>query len=178
MNQKIILTIICVLLLIMGFKSCNKTQPTKPTQSTVEKTSETIQLTGLDGINYAIKNLPDNVTQYLKTTSEYKDLYSNKKLAIYYVGADCPYAQAFIDAIDPLREDSSYSEKYNFYPQAASGSKTFSTMEEAQADVDFSNICQEFCIIHPIKNQVFTINGIGYDEATKLGSIFEQLKDW
>ena len=51
-------------------------------------------------------------------------------------------------------------------------------MEEANANIAFSNKCQEFCIVNPNKNEVFSINGIGYEEASKLESILNQLKNW
>ncbi len=181
--QKLIITLICTLIVIIGITSCtnNKTNSAKNTQTqqtTTQKKKKQIQLTGMEGIKYSIKQLPDNTVTYLKTKSEFKEFYTDKKFAVYYVGADCPYAQIFIDTITPLKDNPSYSEKYNFYPQSVLGMKQFDTMEDAQASVDFSNTCQEFCIVNPATNEIFTIDGIGETEAAQLPSIMEQLKDW
>lgn len=184
MQQKLIISIIAIIILAMGISSCNgnkqKTNTNNLPNTQTAQTSKTAtvpKLTGLDNIDYSIKTLPDDIVTYLKTQSDYKEHYS-KKLAIYYIGADCPYAQAFITTIEPLKNDPTYSEQFNFYPEQASGMKTYSTMEEAQTAINFSNTCQEFCIINTETNQIFTINGIGDSEAAKLPEIFEQLKDW
>lgn len=186
MKNKIIISIIVLLCLAMWISSCNKKQPEKPiSQTQIETTpvasTPTIKrpvLTGMDNIDYSIKNIPTDIVKYLKTTSEYKNLYTDKKFVIYYVGADCPYAQAFMDKIDPIRNDPTYTEFYNFYPEAASGTKQYSTLNEAQRSVEFSNLCQEFCIVNPLANELFTINGIGYNETEKLLDILNQIKNW
>ncbi len=176
------LAAVCILILGLGISGCGqkpKQQTTVPAaKEQAEAQKPAIKLTGLGGIKYSVKNIPENTVNYVKTKSEYKELYTDKKFAIYYVGADCPYAQTFIDTVEPLKNSTEYSDKYNFYPQQAAGLKEFSSLEEAQADVDFSNMCNEFCIVNPAKNQIFSIDGIGSEEAAKLGSIFEQLKDW
>ena len=139
---------------------------------------KTVELTGLDGINYSFTKIPDSVVTYLKDKSNYKDLYTDKKFVIYYVGADCPYAQSFIETFEPLKANESYMDTYNFYAEEASGSKTFSNMEDAQADISFSNMCHEFCVVNPKINEIFSIDGIGDAEIAKIESIIEQLKAW
>lgn len=182
MNLKnVTIAIICFVILVIGVQCCTMKKPQSsntPTSKQEQTSIQQIKLTGLDGINYPIKGLPESTVTYLKTKSQFKDLYTDKKFAIYYVGADCPYAQAFINAIDPLKSSTEYTDKYNFFPKEASGIKQFDSMEDAQADVNFSNTCREFCIVNPAKNQIFAIDGIGNEEAAQLGSIFEQLKDW
>lgn len=174
--KKLLLPLLAISIAVLGLYGCGK----KTAVTNVPAAQEVKEpvLTGLDGINYSFKTLQDSTVNYLKTKSEYKDLYTDKKFAVYYVGADCPYAQAFIDTIEPLKNVPEMAEKYNFYAQEAAGMKTFASMDEANADVDFSNTCHEFCIVKPDTNQVFSIDGIGYDEASKLDKIFEQLKDW
>lgn len=184
--KKVYITIAIISVLAIAFSSCNKKQPEEqPTQPSIETSTvastPTIKrpvLTGMDNIDYSIKNIPTDIVKYLKTTSEYKNLYTDKKFVIYYVGADCPYAQAFMDKIDPIRNDPTYTEFYNFYPEAASGTKQYSTLNEAQRSVEFSNLCQEFCIVNPLANELFTINGIGYNETEKLLDILNQIKNW
>lgn len=177
--KKTIIAIACTCLISIGLYGCGqKAQTPTQTNSASPSASANPQLTGLDGINYSYKKLPDATVNYLKTKSDYKDLYTDKKFAIYYVGADCPYAQAFIDNIEPLKDNSEIAEKYNFYPEEATGMKTYDSQEDAKAAIDFSNKCQEFCIVNPNTNEIFTIDGIGNKEAAKLSSIFEQLKNW
>lgn len=182
MNNKIFLTIICLLAIIFGIQIFSKKETKQKTTlvPAVEniKENKTFELKNLEGIDYSIKDLPENTITYLKTKSEFKDLYKDKKFVIYYIGADCPYAQTFINTIEPLTKDSAITEKYNFYPQEAAGMTTFSSMEEAQASLDFSHTCQEFCIVNPARNQVFAIDGIGEQEAGQINNILEQLKEW
>lgn len=179
--KNFLIIVVCIILLVAGTKSCNskKSAPADSGVKQEQAADDNITLTGLDGINYSIKDINPSTITYLQTKSEYKDLYTEgKKFAVYYVGADCPYAQAFIDNVDPLKTNPEYTDKYNFYAEEAAGMKTFSSIEDQQADMDFSNNCHEFCIVNPAKGKMFAIDGIGYDEAQKLGSIFEQLKDW
>ena len=41
-----------------------------------------------------------------------------------------------------------------------------------------TNLCHEFCVVNPVKDEIFAIDGIGYKEASKIADILEQLKDW
>lgn len=182
--QYFVAVLILIFAIGLGVSSCNDKKAQENAKPEIEtskvSTMNTLpELTGMDGINYFVKNLPDDIVIYLQTKSQYKNLYSpDKKLVIYYVGADCPYAKAFTDAIDPLTSNSKYTIKYNFYPQNASGIEKYDTIEEAQTATNFSNTCQEFCIVNPSKNQIFAINGIGVKEAAKIPEILDQLSDW
>lgn len=138
-----------------------------------------VNFANLEGIDYSIKDLSDSEVEYLKQSSPYKDLYGDKKLVIYFVGANCPYAKEFTEAIEPLTGRSEYSSKYNFYPDdEAEGFVRYNTMEEAQAAVDFSNACQSFCVVNPDKKQIFAIDGVEDKEAQKIGLILDELKEW
>ena len=141
-------------------------------------TSTALSLNHMDGINYSVKTLPNSTMDYLKTRSEYKN-FLDRKLVIYPSGANCPYARAFERAINNLR--TTYEGKYNYYAIDFSGGtvrKTFEKMEDAQADIDFFNTCQDFCIVNPYNNQIFAISGVGTEEANRLGEIFAQLENW
>lgn len=162
--KKTIITLLCIMCLIICVKNCTG--------------KKEIQLTGVEGINYSFDTLPNNVVEYLKNKSNYKNLYKDKKFIIYYVGADCPYAQLFINTIEPLKSNTDISNNYNFYAETASGFKRFESMEDANAHLKFSDKCQEFCIINPAQNKIFSINGIGYEETSKLETIIKQLKNW
>lgn len=187
MKNKIIISIIVLILLAMWISSCNKKQPeqTQNTQPQIETTPVASTpmikrpvLTGMDNIDYSIKTIPSNLVKYLKTSDEYKNYYTDKKFVVYYVGADCPYAQAFMDKLDPIRNNPTYTNSYTFKPESAAGFKQYKTMEEAQNNANFSNLCQEFCIVNPKADELFTINGIGYNETEKLLDILNQIKNW
>lgn len=135
-------------------------------------------LTGLDGIRYSFSTLKPNTLEYLKVKSELKNYFNGKKLVIYFTGANCPYAQTFENSLASVKGDSSISSEFDFYAMEASGMKTFSSREDALADVDFNNTCHEFCIINTKNGEIFSIDGVGETEASKAGSIITQLKDW
>ena len=133
----------------------------------------------LHNVNYSFKKIPDNVIQYLQNNSEYKELYNtNKKIVIYFTGANCPYVQGFDDKINYLQQKTKYNEKYSFVGLNASDTKYYKTKEDAKKDIELSNMCKEFCIINPNSQEIFSINGVGTNETSQLESIFYQLKDW
>lgn len=135
-------------------------------------------LTGLDGISYSFTTISPDVVEYLKTSEDYSKFYTkDKKFVIYFI-ANCPYAQMMINAMIPLRNDADMRSKYGFYPQDAMMYKIFKSVNEQQAYLSFSKSCKEFCIVNPLKNQIFAIDGIGKNEADKVSSIMEQLKEW
>ena len=140
--------------------------------------SEYPELYGLKGMNYSFSTLKPETLEYLKTNSEYKDYFDGKKLVIYFTGANCPYAQVFETALSTVKNNSTYSSEFNFYAQNASGMKTFSSQADAQADIDFSNSCHEFCIVNTKNGQMFAIDGVGEEEAAQVGFVIIQLKDW
>lgn len=135
-------------------------------------------LQGIKDVNYSFKSLKSDTLSYLKTKSEYKDYFTGKKLVIYFTGADCPYAEMFNTALGPLKSDSKYTSQYTFYPKNASGYQSYDSMEDAKSSVDFENTCHEFCIVNTKKGQIFSIDGIGENEADQLSSIIDQLQDW
>lgn len=140
--------------------------------------SEYPTLEGISGVNYSFKTLKSDTLTYLKTKSEYKDYFTGKKLVIYFTGADCPYSEMFESAFEPIRNNQEYTSQYNFYGRNASGYKSYESMEDANADMDFENSCHEFCILNTKNGQIFAIDGIGDSEAKNINSIIEQLQDW
>lgn len=181
--KNLVIILLCVGFLFFALKSCNteKTKTIEAQKSTISLAKPTISLTDMDGINYKISQLTDSTLEYLKNKSEYKSLFDNsdRKIVIYYVGANCPYAQAFIDALKPIEENPQYSSEFIFQAKdISSGLQSFETMEDAQAEVNFSNTCHEFCIINPKNNEIFAIEGTGLEEAKKLPDIIEQLRNW
>ena len=80
------------------------------------------------------------------------------------------YASTFIRILTPLIRSNQF-EEYQFHPVQAAGFQRYKTMDEARASVAFSNTCQEFCIVNPINNKIFRINGIGESEASQIENI-------
>ena len=135
-------------------------------------------LENISNVNYSFGSLPTNIVNYLKTSNEYSRYYNDgRKFVVYYVGADCPYASTFIRILTPLIRSNKF-EEYQFHPVQASGMQRYKTMDEARASVAFSNTCQEFCIVNPINNKIFRINGIGESEASQIEKILIQLRNW
>lgn len=161
-----------------GAKNETTTTSTQTTPPAVEQVGKNPSLTGLDNVNYSYKKLSNETVNYLKNQSEYRDLYTNKKFAVYYVGDDCACAKGLIDNIEPLKNNPEISKKYNFYPQQTPTTENPDSTEITKAANDFADICQEFCIVNPNTNEVFTINNIDNEQTAQLSSIFEQLKNW
>lgn len=174
-----VIIVVCILLLL-GIHSCNKKKEAGPAK--VNKIAEKqLNITGLQGLKYSIKDLPDSIIPYLKTKSDYKDYYNqNKKFVIYFTVDGCPYNKAFVNSLEPFKTNSEYSAVYNFYAQNGNRSVSFDNMEDFQADEDFHKACSSFCIVNPVKKQVFAINdGAAYkDLSANMGKILDKLKNW
>lgn len=124
--------------------------------------------------------ISSDIVDYLKKSPKYGAYYNaNKKFAIYFTGANCPYAQTFVNAMNSIVNNSAAQQYYNFFPiDVNQGAQRFSSMEEAQKDVNFNNLCHEFCIVNPKSNELFYFDGIGEEEAAKLPTLFADLKNW
>lgn len=173
--MKNIFILIVIALCLYGLSLMNNNKQTS--ESSIPKSSTKISLSALEGIDYAIKDIPDNVMNYL-LNNKFQNVSKDKKIVRYFAGAGCPYGDAFTNAVRPYSTNSSYSSSYVFYQESLSGFKRFKNKQIAQADIAFENLCKEFCIINISRHQVFRINGVGYQEAAKVPSIIEQLKDW
>lgn len=172
-----ICTIVGVFLATNSKDKVHKKSQTTQSQ-TIEQSLEypTIQLS--KNINYSFKTLKPETLEYLKSKSDYKNYFDGKKLVIYFTGANCPYGKTFNDTLESIKNNDSLSSEFNFYAAEASGMKMFNSQEDANADIDFSNTCQEFCIVNTKKGQIFAIDGVGETEASMVDSILIQLKNW
>lgn len=159
-----------------AFKAHKKAQARQAKK--LEKSSEYPTISVSKDINYSFSTIKPETLDYLKSRSEIKDYFDGKKLVIYFTGADCPYAQVFEKALEPIKNSSTMSSVFNFYAAEASGMKTFSSQEDAQADIDFNNSCHEFCVINTKNGQMFAIDGVGETEASTVGLILFQLANW
>ena len=84
----------------------------------------------------------------------------------------------FEKSINEFRQYSHSNEYYKFHAESVSGIHWYKSNQEAQSALQFLNLCHEFCVVNPIKNEIFSIDGVGTEEAQKIGSILEQLKNW
>lgn len=155
------------------------------------KSSNPPRCTGLDGVSTDTVVIPTQVVEYLKTSEKYANYYgANKKFAIYFTGANCPYAQAFQSAMEPIVNDVSYQQYYNFLARDANQTSEVFTVSgtspgepnqaaiQANNEINFRNLCHEFCIVNPVKNEIFYIKGVGEKEAAKIATVFFNLKNW
>ncbi len=173
--MKNILIFILLLGLLYGLSTLNKGR--SPIEIISGNKTEKITLSGLEGINYSIVDIPGEVMVYLET-DKYKNVPSNKKIVRYFAGTGCPYGDTFAKAIQPLANSLEYTSKYYFNREKVISYKKFKDRKSAQIAMDFERLCKEFCIINPEKSQIFRISGVGFEEAVKLPVIVEQLKNW
>jgi len=126
------------------------------------------------------KKLAPELVDYLKKSNKYGTYYNqNKKFAIYFTGMNCPYGEAFANAMSAIVNDPSYKDSYNFYAMDANQtSAQFNSNEEAKNDVDFSNLCNAFCIVNPSKNELYYLDGVGEEDAANIKTTFDNLKAW
>lgn len=143
-----------------------------PAQSPSATTSQSLATASFE--------LSPSTVQYLKTAENYAPYYnSNKKMVVYFTGMGCPYGQSFADAVSRLSSDTIYQPYYSFVAIPMNGGiKVYHSKEEAKNDGDLIRQCHEFCVINPIKEEIYFLDGVGPEEADKLPSILEQLKNW
>ena len=91
----------------------------------------------LSDINHSIKPLPNEVIDFLKTSSDYKDIYKDKKVVIYFTGADCPYGKVFEKSINEFRKNSASNVYFNFHTESASGIRWYKSNQEAKAALQY-----------------------------------------
>ncbi len=129
-------------------------------------------------IKYTRQSFSEGIKNYLLSERDIGQIYGDKKIAIYYTGYDCPFAKNMSDVAEPLGKDEKYSSKYFFHPEAAAGSKFFLTEEAALAFMDFSDMCQQFCIVNPAKKQIIRIDEMDAEKAKYIPEILNHFKNW
>lgn len=166
-NKKyhLLLILIYIAIFYLCFLLCSK-----------EKTEKKFSFPGIDT---DILKLPSSVTEYLSVSSKYSSFYKQgKKFVIYFTGIDCPYGKTFQDRLELLAKTPSTQQEYAFIPTEISKTHYFRSRQEAEAEIEFNNLCHEFCLINPRKQELFYINGIGEKEAELLTDIFKTLQSW
>lgn len=177
MRNILIVLFISVILAILGNNNANKNKFTKISKPTSTKN---ITISGLDGLGFSFKNIPNAVDNYLKNYSEIKDYYNaDKKIVIYFrsewPGLKLPEKE-LEEAVRPYMTSNEYTESYNFYNFPIKKSREKREIMEAQ--IQFINTCNIFCIINPKTKQLFSADSITIRQIVKIGSIIKQLKDW
>lgn len=139
---------------------------------------KSLRINGVGGVKYSTSAIPKNVLGYLKSQKDISDSYGEKKIAIYYTGKECPFAEVLANTINPLKEKQEYTSAYFFHPEAAAVTKAFPTQQGVIAYIDFRDMCGDFCIVNPKKNQILTIENMDQKKAEKVTAILSQFKDW
>lgn len=146
----------------------------------------------IGNVKYVVYELYPELVEYMKNQTELKKIYSeDKKIVSYWYGGNCPYGNAFSDAMKKYIKDEHYSNYYNFNPQTpVYSSPHVSWPSDAPQEVidremfklvlfnDFMTAKGMFSVINPAKNQVFTVDGVGYEEAAQIKNILDELLLW
>lgn len=123
--------------------------------------------------------IPAGIAHYLENSLFYGNYYNeNKKFVVYYTGSKTPYPTSFAPAFEEITKKPIYSSEYAFLPQEFGKKIEFSDEKEAKRDAEFREICRQFCIVNPVTNELFYIDGIGDDDVREIGNIFDGLQGW
>ena len=161
--------------------SQNKSKP-KSRYSGIKTNLKTInkELSKIKNIDYDFYEIYPSLQKYINTESELKEIYyEGKKIVCYWYGTNCPYGNAFSDAMNKLRDDKNYKDYYYFRAKEAKRiSIRADSEEEMQIKNDYMFAKGAFCIFNPEKNQVLTIHGVGREEAAQMKNILDELLYW
>ncbi|MBQ3644697.1 MAG: hypothetical protein II961_08885 [Candidatus Riflebacteria bacterium] len=138
------------------------------------------KLTSVKNIDYEFYEIYPSLQKYINTESDLKEIYSDdKKIVCYWYGMNCPYGNAFSEAMKKFKDDEKYKESYYFRPKEAKRiSITAYSEEEMQIKNDYMLAKGSFCIFNPEKNQVLTIHSVGNEEAASIKLILDELLWW
>ncbi|MBO6088455.1 hypothetical protein J6P92_08950 [bacterium] len=177
MRNIVIILFIFILLAIAGSNNTNKNKISKTSKPTSAKQ---IKITGLDGLGFSFKNIPNSIDNYLKTESEIKDYYNADKKIVLYFRSEWPGftlpEKELESAVRPYMTNNLYRDSYNFYNFPVK--QITGTREIIEASNEFINSCNIFCIVNPKTKQLFSADRISSKQIEKIGSVIEQLKDW
>ncbi len=154
-------------------------------QTKIEQLNKSMQssqgdslLKDMGTVRYSIKKLPDNVVNYLKTSSKYSPYNNGKKTVIYFSVPNCPYASATKSIIDQAKGMDYYTSAYNFYQLSGNRTEHYKDMDEAKAGGKLYDLCGQFCIINLSENKIFAFSVLRTEQVRKIGSVLQQLHDW
>lgn len=168
---------IFLLAIVAGLLFFNLDKTSKEVKTPLLSPKSLVNLNDLGNINYSFNQVPKDVTEFFKTNSDYSKIYNNKKIVVYYTGAGCPYGRIFEKSIKRFKTKNN-SDYYTFHSESATGFHKYSSKQEAETSIKFANLCHEFCVINPKKEEIFAIDGVGEEEAQKLDLILEALLTW
>ncbi len=138
------------------------------------------KLNNVKNIEYEFYEIYPGLQNYLNNESELSRIYCDeKKIVCYWYGSNCPYGNAFSDAMKKFIDDKHYKENYYFKGKEATRiSISANSEEEMQIKNDFMLAKGAFSIFNPAKQQVFTVHGVGREEASQIKNILDELIDW
>ena len=138
------------------------------------------ELSKVHNIDYEFYEIYPGLHKYINTESELNEIYfEGKKIVCYWYGTNCPYGNAFSEAIKKFKDDEHYRDYYYFRGKEARRiSISANSEEEMQIKNDFMLAKGEFCIFNPEKKQVLTIHGVGTEEAAQIKNILDELLYW
>ena len=129
---------------------------------------------------FKTKPLTKELRSYI--TKTYKAV-PHKKLVLYIPdeSPNCPYGQAFMNALTKQKSRTDLKGSYSFQAQITHSSQSYATAQEADAAwkkmSDFFNACGFLCIISLEKNWIYSIgNAVGFEEAKALPKLFTTFK--
>lgn len=144
----------------------------------IQSSKENSLLKNMGTVRYSIKNIPDNVVNYLETSDKYSRFNDGKKLVISFSVPNCPYASATKSIIDQAKGMDYYNSAYNFYQLSGNRTEYYRDMDEAKAGHKLYDLCGQFCVINLSNNQIFSFPVLRTEQVNKVGSVLQQLHDW
>ena len=157
-------------------KNAYTTSQPLPSQSMSSPSNSLLPEMGM--VRYSIKNIPENVVNYLKTSNKYSRFNDGKKLVISFSVPNCPYARATKSVVDQAKNIDYYTSAYNFYQLSGNRTENYRDMSEAKAANKLYDLCGQFCIINLSNNQIFSFPVLRTEQVNKVGYVLQQLHDW
>ena len=118
--------------------------------------------------------IPEDTIYYLQNSLLYGNYYNeNQKFVIYL--KENAYPDNFLSILEKIKNSPQYSQ-YAFLPRTKENPE-FLTSEQIE-DKKLIEICHQFCIINPAKEELFFIHGIKAEDAQELPHIFQALENW
>ncbi len=169
---------ICVCLLV--FLAINNVQKNYKFEKNRKKIEKQMNLSGFENFKYNVVPLSQEAQLFLKSKDPYKNYFlANKKFVVYVEIKGCPYNGAFVASLNKYKNNVEYSSKYNFLSLPSTGFMRFASKAEYKGYKDFYDVCSGYCIVNPIKKQIFSIQEKEYDVLIKyMDRMFSQLQNW
>ncbi len=140
------------------------------------KKEDKVEATG-DTFRYSKSVASGEAIKYLLTQEDVAKNAGVKNIVVYYTGKDWNLADNMKSAIEQLQEKEDFASTYYFHPEADKNSKFFLSQDEALAYVEFNKLCEQFCIVNPVKKQIIQLENITEENINELAEILTKFKD-